>query len=70
MSYQLESTVENVPLKLETSSENLEKLITEERNNSINQKVLRCQVAVYIKELDNIALRPFVTTPEYADLIV
>ena len=70
VSYQLESTVENVPLKLETYSENLEKLITEERNNSINQKVLRCQVAVYIKELDNIALRPFVTTPEYADLIV
>ena len=70
VSYGLESTVRmNVPLKLETHSEHLEKLVAEERNNSINQKVLRCKVTVYIKELDKIALLPFIMTPEYAVLM-
>ena len=76
VSYVLQSTVENVPpnpedvKKLETCSGNLKKLIDEERRNSMDLEVLRCQVSVYIRGLDKIALRPFVTTPEYADLMV
>ena len=76
VSYLLKSTVENIPpdpkevKKLEICSENLKKFIDEERSNSMDLEVLRCQVNVYIRGLNNIALRPFVTSPEYVDLIV
>ena len=41
----------------------------EEEENSTKQKVQRSLVTIYVEELDKIALRPFVTTPEYADLM-
>ena len=73
--YVLGTIVQNVPRdvedvkKLETHLENLEKLVAEERGNSMGQKVLRFQVIVYIEEFDKIALRPFLMTPELYDLM-
>ena len=73
--YVLGTIVQNVPRdvedvkKLETHLENLEKLVAEERGNSMGQKVLRFQVIVYILEFDKIALRPFHMTPELYDLM-
>ena len=69
VSYGLESSVRNVSLKLETYSENLEKLIAEEQTNSMNLQVLRFQVNVYVEEINKIALYPFLMTPENVDLM-
>ena len=75
VSYVLQSTIENVPpdaeevKNIETRSKILKKLIDEEKSNSMDLEVLRFQLAVYIRGVDSIALCPFVTTPEYADLL-
>ena len=74
LAYRLESTVEDVPgeenvKKLETHSKILEELIVVERGNSANQRLLRCRVNGYIEELNQISLRPFIVTTEYADLM-
>ena len=69
MSYRWECTIEDVKSKLDAEKENQKKLISEERNTSINQKVIRPRVNVYIEELDKIALYPFLMTPEFAALM-
>ena len=73
--YVLGTYVQNVPRnsedvkKLEKHLGNLEKLVAEERVNSMEQKVLRFQVIVCIEELDQIALRPFLMSPEFCDVM-
>ena len=73
--YVLETIVQHVPQdaedvkKLEEHLENVEKLVAGERSNSMDQEVLRFQAIDYIEELDKIALRPVVITPEFCELI-